>query len=334
LSVGKIPPDINVRRDSFFEGSRLAASEILSPQQVIPSSLKTIFLGATLLLVLAGMVSLQQALDRRLDRTMIQAEQLRALPPAKYLKPSLLGYHHLGADLLWLRTVQVVGKRSNTAQEYEWLYHALDVITDLDPQYDYAYQMGGIVLTQLANRPELSNKLLEKGLEPNPTVWQIPFYIGFNDFFYLQDPNRAADYIARASRLPGRPPYLPLLATQLYAEAGNPDTALNFLMAIRSQTPEGWIKEQLETRIKEVIIERDIRALDKAALRYRQREGHGPAKLNDLLRTGDIAALPNEPFGGEYRVDPRTGAITSSTHPERLHVYKRDEIGKKEQRTP
>jgi hypothetical protein len=286
------------------------------------------------MLVLAGMVSLQRELDRRLDRTMIQAEQLRALPPAKYLKPSLLGYHHLGADLLWLRLVQIVGKRSNTAQEYEWLYHALDVITDMDPQYDYAYQVGGIVLTHLAQRIDLSNMLLMKGLEPNPTVWQIPFYIGFNYYFYLHDPGHAADYIARASRLPGPPPFMALLATQLYAEAGSPDTALNFLMAIRSQAPEGEIKEQLETRIMEVTIERDIRALEEGVSSYREREGHVPHTLRDLLRAGDISALPPEPFGGEYRLDSTTGTITSSTHPERLHVYRREEIGKKAQRTP
>lgn len=311
----------------------MAVSEVAS-HHVLPSSYKTVFLNATLVLVLGCMISLQQELDRRYDRTGIQVEELRAVLPAEYLKPALMGYHHLGADLLWLRLIQVVGKRSHTAQEYEWLYHALDVITDLDPQYDYAYQVGGLVLTHLANRIDLSNRLLEKGLEPNPTVWQIPFYIGFNRFFYLQDPSRAADYIARAARLPGRPPYLPLLATQLYAEAGNPETALNFLTAIRSQTPEGWVKEQLETRIKEVIIERDIRMLEKAVARYREREGRVPHTLKDLLRADDITALPLEPFDGEYRLDSTTGTISSSTHPERLHVYRRDEIGKKGQRTP
>ncbi len=280
------------------------------------------------------MIQLQRELDHRVNRAAIQTEELGALPAAEYLKPGLLGYHHLGADLLWLRLIQVVGKKSNTVQEYEWLYHALDVITDLDPQYDYAYQVGGIVLTHLANRVDLSNKLLEKGLEPNPTVWQIPFYMGFNYYFYLHDPSPAANYIARASRITGRPPFLPLLATQLYAEAGNPDTALNFLMAIRTQTPEGWIKEQLETRIKEVTIERDIRALEEAVSGYRKREGHGPAKLKDLLRAGDISMLPVEPFGGQYTLDTTTGTISSSTHPERLHIYRPEEIAEKAKRTP
>jgi hypothetical protein len=311
----------------------LAVSEVAS-HHVTPSSIRAIILGATFLLVLAGMISLQQEIDRRLDRTLAQAEELRSLLPAEYLKPALMGYHHLGADLLWLRLIQVVGQGSHTAYEYEWLYHALDIVTDMDPQYDYAYQVGGIVLTHLAQRPDLSNRLLEKGLESNPTVWQIPFYLGFNHYFYLQDPHRSADYMARASRLPGRPPYLPLLATQLYAEAGNPETGLNFLMAIRSQTPDGSMKEQVETRIREVMIERDIRVLENAVSRYRQREGHVPRTLRDLLRKGDIPMLPAEPFGGEYRLDSTTGAISSSTHPERLHVYRRDDIGQKSQRTP
>jgi hypothetical protein len=311
----------------------VAVSEIAS-HHVLPTSLKTVVLSATIVLVLASMISLQRELDRRVDRAAIQTEELGALPAAEYLKPGLLGYHHLGADLLWLRLIQVVGKKSNTAQEYEWLYHALDVITDLDAQYDYAYQVGGIVLTHLANRVDLSNKLLMKGLEPNPTVWQIPFYLGFNYYFYLHDPSPAADYIARAARIPGPPPFMALLATQLYAEAGNPDTALNFLMAIRTQTPEGWIKEQLETRIKEVTIERDIRLLENGASGYRVRRGHWPHTLSDLLKTGDITALPPEPFGGQYTLDTTTGAISSSTHPERLHIYRPEEIAKKAQRTP
>jgi tetratricopeptide (TPR) repeat protein len=311
----------------------LAVSEVAS-HQVTPSSLKAAVLIVTVVLTLGIMILLQQQLDRRLDRTLIQTEQLGSLPPGKYLKPTLMGYHHLGADLLWLRLIQVIGQRSNTPKEYEWLYHALDVVTDLDPQYDYAYQVGGIILTNLANRVDLSNKLLEKGIESNPTVWQIPFYLGFNYYFYLQDPVRAADYMSRASRLPGRPPYLPLLATQMYAEAGNPETALHFLEAILSQSPDGWIKEQLETRIKEVMIERDIRMLEKAVSRYREREGHAPNTLRDLLLVGDITALPLEPFGGEYRLDSTTATISSTTHPERLHVYRPDEIAKKARKTP
>jgi hypothetical protein len=43
------------------------------------------------------------------------------------------------------------------------MYHALDVLTTLDPQYAYAYCAGGIILGDLATRPDLSTRLLEMG---------------------------------------------------------------------------------------------------------------------------------------------------------------------------
>ena len=114
---------------------------------------------------------LQGELDLRQDRTVVQIEGLTQLPKGDYLKPALLGYHHLGADMLWLRLLQVQGKRRNSADEYEWMYHALDVITTLDPHYAYAYYVGGVILGDQANRPDLSNRLLERGADANPNSW-------------------------------------------------------------------------------------------------------------------------------------------------------------------
>ena len=98
-------------------------------------------MGGILLLACVGW--LQGELDQRQDRTLVQIEGLAQLPKGEYLKPALLGYHHLGADFLWLRLIQVIGNKRNSADEYEWMYHALDVITTLDPQYAYAYYVGG-----------------------------------------------------------------------------------------------------------------------------------------------------------------------------------------------
>ncbi len=273
--------------------------------------------------IFAGLFKIQQRLDAQRDDILFKIEELAQIPSGRYLKPAVLGYEHVTADFLWLRLLQVVGNRSIKVQDYEWLYHAFDVVTTLDPQYDYAYQVGGVVLTQLGTRVDLSNKLLEKGLEANPLVWQIPFYLGFNHFMYLQDYPRAADYMARASRLPGRPPYLPLLATRLYAQSGDPETALDLLSAIREQTPDGWIGDELEGRIKELMIERDIRGLEHAVAQYRGREGTLPKSVTDLVRAGLIAQIPQEPFGGAYRLDPESGTVNSTTHPERLRVRPR-----------
>ncbi len=276
-------------------------------------------MGGFLLLACVGW--LQGELDRRQDRTVVQIEGLAQLPKGEYLKPALLGYHHLGADFLWLRLIQVIGNKRNSADEYEWMYHALDVITTLDPQYAYAYYAGGVILGDLANRPDLSTRLLEKGVKANPEVWNIPFLLGYNYYFLFGDPAKGAEYIMEAARRPDGPAYLPGLATRMAAEAGSPDTALVFLEARLQETLDPQMQEVLAKRMKEVIIERDLRILERAVETYRTQHGTLPATLTDLVVAGVLSMLPQEPFGGDYWLDSKTGSVSSSTHPERLRTF-------------
>jgi len=163
----------------FFKHPPVSTSSAVPTSPLLTSSPRaTASLAICCTLVVIGLIALivlQQTLDQRLDRDVTRIEELAQLPRGEYLKPMLLGYQHVGADLLWLQLLQVLGKKKTTADEYEWIYHALDVITTLDPQYDYAYYVGGVVLTNLANRTDLSNRLLEKGFAANPAIWNLPF---------------------------------------------------------------------------------------------------------------------------------------------------------------
>lgn len=286
------------------------------------------FILAGLIISFALAIQFQRNLDYRADLSISQIEELARLPRGEYLKPALLGYHHIGADVLWIRLLQVLGKKRNSVDEYEWIYHTLDVITTLDPQYDYAYYVGGVVLTNLADRVDLSNRLLDKGFKSNPTIWNIPFLLGYNHYFILGDAAKAAEYIAAAARLPGGPAYLPGLATRMYAEANNPDTALQFVEALWRQTQDEGMREVLAQRAKEITVERDIRLLESAAQRYRDKQRHYPNTLSELVINGYLARLPQEPFGGVYELDPKTGKARSSTHPGRLKVFRLDKQGR------
>jgi hypothetical protein len=236
-----------------------------------------------------------------------------------------MGFHHLGADLIWLKIVQVLGEQVVTEQDYEWLYHALDVVVTLDPQYSYVYDAGGTILAELAHRVDWSNRLLEKGLKANPAAWRIPFVLGFNYFFHLNDYVKAGEYMSLAARIPGRPYYVDTLAARLYVEGGNPLLALQYLEEMIRQTENPQLRAIYEDKYKEVLIARDLLTMDRALARYRQTRGRNPQTLADLVKEGFVASVPEEPFGGEYRVNPETGEIQSSTHPERLHLYRADE---------
>jgi len=247
--------------------------------------------------------------------------QLRLLPNGAFVKPMVLGYHHAAADLLWLNIVQVLGEREVRQADYEWLFHALDVATTLDPHYVYAYDAGGVVLAELAGRVDWSNTLLEKGLAANPEAWRLPFQLGFNAFFHQQNYVRAADYMAIAARLPGRPAYVPELAARLYVEGKQPALALDFLDVMERQTEDVHVLAVLERRKAEVRVERDLTVLEEAVQGYTARMGRRPETFDALIHGGDLTALPVEPFGGAYRLDSERGTVVSTTHPNRLRLH-------------
>lgn len=248
-------------------------------------------------------------------------EEFMFLPKGEYLKPLVLGYEQLVADVVWLRTIQVLGDKVVTPQGYDWAYHALDVVTTLDPKFAYAYQLGGVNLSALGNRPDLSNLLLEKGMRENPDVWQIPFYLGFNNFFYLNDFTSAAEYMAIASKLPGRPAYLPKLAARLYVQAGEPAVALDFLTRLYRETEDEKVRATLEQRIREVTVERDARFLENAIRRFREVYDRDPEDLGELIGKKIITEIPREPFGGYYYLNKDDGRVYSSVIKERMRLY-------------
>jgi len=273
-------------------------------------------------------VILQRSLDHRVDRQAITIQELSQLPRGEYLKPALLGYHHLGADIIWLQMLQVLGKRKNSSEEYTWLYHTLDVITTLDPHYAYAYYVGGVVLSELGERVDLSNQLLQKGHIANPREWNLLFLLGYNHYFLLGNAAAGADYIGRASQIPGAPGFLPGLATRMYAESGNPNVALQFLEELWRRNPDLAVREKLEIRAKEVMIERDIQEIESAVQQYRDQRGRLPRELHDLISNGSLRQIPQEPFGGTYDLNSVTGKVSSSTHPKRLEVFRLDKQGR------
>ncbi len=263
------------------------------------------------------------------ERHIELARKDRQAPPhifclfkGKYLKLASLGHEELLADLLWLRALQYIGDKEAEKRGYPHLYPLLDIITDLDPRFSHVYEAGGVVLSIWARKTEESIKLLEKGFKENPQVWRIPFYLGFNYFFYKKDYQRAACYISKASFLPGRPEYLPRLASRLYIEAKRPEVALDFLSRVYENTDSERVKEEISKRIKEVVVERDIVKLESGVALYKEKFGKGPKSLEDLVSVGILSSLPPEPFGGYYYLDHKKGIVMSSQIKERMKIYR------------
>lgn len=279
---------------------------------------------AAALIALATWLGAAAALGRlgEVQRRWTGGEGARYLELAQRARPALLGYDALAADVVWLQAIQYVGDQMAARRDLVGLYPLLDAVTELDPKYQVVYYLGGTALVALDRRPDEAVRLLEKGRRALPDDWQVPFLLGYTYLFYYQDYAAAARYIEEAAARVGRPTYLTALAARLHAQAGSPDAALAFLDRMRRQTTDPAVRAGIEERMAEVVVDRDLRAIDAATARFRATHGRQPETVDQLVREGFLEVRPEEPFGGRYRIDPETGVASSSSGRGRLRIYR------------
>ncbi len=146
------------------------------------------------------------------------------LPRKELLQIVGAAYRPLIADYFWIQTLQATGKASNR-YEYRDIYDYADMVTDVDPMFQYVYGFAGTAVTFNLGREtwvntEESTRILQKGLRQFPQDVYMRILLAFNYSYFHYEPLRAARLLEETSRLPGAPSYLSALATRLYAQSG------------------------------------------------------------------------------------------------------------------
>lgn len=282
-----------------------------------------LWLVPVLLLATASVLSSRILLARASMERMNTGE---ARPPGLFFeigrRPAFaFGFRNLLADLAWLQAVQTAGSSRLSHGDYDRLASLLRVVGSLDPRFVVPYLLGGLILGDSPAHAEAALDILERGMEHHPADWRFPFYMGYIRYFTLGDPVGGGESLGVAARIPDSPPYLPLLATRMLSEGNRPETALAFLRGIEREETDPARIEILRKRIREVVVERDIRVLERAAETYRREAGARPTSLEDLVRAGLIPRVPEEPHGGRYILEPG-GAVRSDRVKERLKVFR------------
>lgn len=287
-------------------------------------SLKITAVLTFILLLLGGtLYSLQLRIDIEKGEK-AAVDEFLYLPDAKYLKTASLGYDQVVADMLWLKAVQYIGAKTVSSEGYDWVYKAIDTVTTLDPKFLSPYEVGSLTLTIVADKVALSNKLLEKAATNNPDVWQFPYYLGFNYMFFLKDYKEAARYMEVAATKPGRPGYLPLLASRLYVQAEDPAYALEFLSRMYDNTKDEKLRENILARMNLLKAQLEIKVMQQAADFFRQKTGAAPRNLGELVSSGLLKYIPEEPNGGRYYIDGQ-GVVRSTKLTQKLGVFRQGE---------
>ena len=256
----------------------------------------------------------------------LSREQVRADMPAGYIIPSkfsrilALGNQGLLADFLFLKTATFVGGRSGSGmplseEDWRFVWCSLAVVTDLDPYFTDSYLLAEGLLAWDAGKPEEANRLFVKGMQYRTSDWRLPFFVGFNYFYFLKDYATASEYLIKASQITGSPAYLPTLAARLAYYGGKTKTALLFLKEMMADTDDPLLRNRLETRLLAL---EGATLIEDALEAFQAERGRFPDSLSELVSSGVLSRLPIEPYGGDWVFNKKGQVYSTSKFTENL----------------
>ncbi len=208
---------------------------------------RTIAEAAVLVLVFAlVLVAARSVEELTSEKRMLE---VLYLPSGEFLDQASLGYRNLAADLLWVKTVQYYGGFRMGNNDLALFSHLVDVITDLDPQFTFAYLFGGLVIAEDLGYFEEGVAFIEKGIKNNPTDWWLVFELGFLNYIYARDYEAAAHYFQLASRLPGADEIAKRFAAFVAARAGHTRTSIAMWEELSNTSDNPYIREMAKNYI-------------------------------------------------------------------------------------
>lgn len=237
--------------------------------------------------------------------------ELMYFPSGTALRALSMGFYAPLADLVWLRFIQYYGEHRLTDQKFELMYHILDILTTLDPEFWHAYSLGSLMLTHDAQRPDQAKLLLKKAMAAKNDDWLPPFLYGFIHYVFLKKYLVAQTYFELSARKPGAPPTPKRWAAFItYKKIGDLETALAMWLELYNYTESPEEKEIAEFYIKDIKMKLDIKLLNEKIKEFTKKIGRVLQSLRELVSYKIIASIPEEPHGEKYYL--RNGEVYST----------------------
>jgi hypothetical protein len=261
-----------------------------------------------LLLCLLGLIPIQRSIDQRSESNREVAEVL-FLPSGKVLRQLSLGYEGLLADLYWTRVVQYFGRKGLAhSSEFKLLGPLLQITTDLDPHLVIAYRFGSIFLADKpprgAGQPLEALALLHRGIVANPDYWRFWEDVGFVYYWDLKDYAAAARAFQAGSERPGAMEWMRALAAKVAAQGGELATSRFLWSEIARQAGNDQIRKNAEDHLMALQATEEIGKLAEVVALYNSRQERPARSFQTLVAAGYLRALPRDPSGKPYILDP------------------------------
>jgi tetratricopeptide (TPR) repeat protein len=199
---------------------------------------------------IAAIVSVSRGVERLSQRR--HRLEVLYLPSGRFVEQASLQYRNLAADILWFRMVQYYGGYRMGENDLALFSHLADVITDLDPQFTFAYVFGALIIAEDLGRFDRGIQFLEKGIAQNGDDWWLHFELGFLHYIYAHDYERALRCFQQAASLPNTDPIAARFAAFVAAKAGHIETSIAMWEELARTSDNPYIRDLAERYIEKL----------------------------------------------------------------------------------
>jgi hypothetical protein len=225
-----------------------------------------------------------------------------------------MGDRHLAANLASIRAL-VVATDKMQPDEFKILAKVQEDVSWLNPGHEDNYYIAFAVLAQYGEL-DAAQRILARASRMRFFDYQPTFFYGFNQWYYKRDPVGAAAWMREAAeKLPDPDQRLTMqnMAARWMDTAQDTELAIRVVEALAKEARRKDFRVYLETRVVRL---RQLHQLRTAAVTYRERFGRPLSNLQELVDSGILPALPQDPFGFGFGFDPQ-GEIVLRTSPPR-----------------
>ncbi len=245
------------------------------------------------LLVVYGLICFQQ------EQFTQKNQYYLPFPTPAIVQKSVLGFlRQIGGEMLFIKTSVFLGGKEVTKltdMQTNSLSENFKVMSELNPPFVDTYFLCQATLPYLGTeKVEEANVILNNGINALPEKWVLPFYAGFNHFYFLNENIKAGEHLLNASRLPGAASWLGHLASVLAAEGGDIFVGLTWLRAMRESEDDNSLKERIDEDIAK--FEQALK-IEKAVLSFQDKYKTEPSDL-ELLVPEFLPEIPD--FGKDF----------------------------------
>lgn len=240
-------------------------------------------------LLLAGYGVLFSLQEARFSGT----DQQLAYPLPPTIQKSMLGYlRQLGGEMQFIKASVFYGGVRPGRDPLEYaapLARHLSAAAGLHPHFLDTYFFSQATLPHISNEyAAYANQVLAQGMAALPDNLFLPFFVGFNYFYYLKDNQQGARFLYQTAQHPDAPSWIGHLAGMLAGEGGDIYGGLFWLRAMLATEEDELMRQRYQRSIS--MFERAV-TVQQAIEQYRARYGQDPPTLNDLA-PAILPALP------------------------------------------